>query len=84
MTPDKTHIIDNWLAETATAIEALITWRSYLAAWRLFPSPIDDDLFMGVVDDLARAGLTDWFDANECGIDELRAAVTGGEQCREK
>jgi hypothetical protein len=74
---NKSRVVDNWLAETAAAIEALILWRGYLVAWREFPDPVDDDLFMNVVDDLAQAGLTEWLDANPEGIDDLRAAVTG-------
>lgn len=73
--------IQEWLAETDKALEALLNFKAYLKAWSIHPDlgKINDDLFMSVIGDLSDAGLMEWFDECPAGIDELREKVSGTE-----
>jgi hypothetical protein len=77
--PDN-RIIQDWLNETAKAIEAMRVFQVYLRAWQHHPNlgRLPDDAFMSVIQDMAQAGMMGWLDRPE--LDALRAAVTGGER----
>lgn len=71
------RIFDNWTRQTETAIEALFAWKAYLRAWQTHPN-VTDAAFMAAVQNMAEAGLSEWLDANQAGIDALRVTLTGG------
>jgi hypothetical protein len=74
------RIIQDWLNETAKAIEAMRVFQAYLRGWQHHPNlgRLPDDAFMSVIQDMAQAGMMGWLDRPE--LDALRAAVTGGER----
>lgn len=75
---NKQESIRDWLKATDAAISALHSWRAYLQVWQQYQAPIEDDFFMAVVQDMAQAGLLEWMDGSEAGLDGLRAALTEG------
>ena len=74
----KQESIQVWLDATDAALNALHTWRAYLQVWQQYEAPIQDDFFMAVVQDMAQAGLLEWLDGSEAGLDNLREVLTGG------
>lgn len=75
----RAQVINDWVAASEQAIEALFNWKAYLHAWQQHPASVPDDAFMSVVRDMAEAGLSEWLDASQADIDALRNVVTGGE-----
>ena len=74
----KQESIQVWLDATDAALNALHTWRAYLQVWQQYEAPIQDDFFMAVVQDMAQAGLLEWLDGSEAGLDNLREVLTEG------
>lgn len=74
----KQESIQAWLKATDQALEALHGWRAYLQVWQQYEAPIQDDFFMAVVQDMAQAGLLEWMDGSEAGLDNLREVLTEG------
>lgn len=74
----KHETIQAWLKATDQAMEALRSWRAYLQVWQQYQAPIQDDFFMAVVQDMAQAGLLEWLDGSEAGLDNLRTVLTEG------
>ena len=70
--------IQAWLEATDQALNALHSWRAYLQVWQQYQAPIQDDFFMAIVQDMAQAGLLEWMDGSEAGLDNLRTVLTEG------
>jgi len=81
----RTRIIREWRESTQEAIVALIDWRDRLAEWEEVISGRDIEAsctpFDYAFNELHRAGLGEWADANPAGggLDVLAAAVKGEE-----
>jgi len=74
---DRVAILEHWIADCNKSIDSLAVFRRKLESWQSYAVSIPDDAFMTVMDDLAYAGLFEWFDARD--IDALREAVTSQE-----
>jgi hypothetical protein len=70
----KNRIIEDWLNASDEALAALLIWRGYLKEWQAH-SGVTDGAFMGVVQDMAEAGLDEWLNASWADIDALRSVV---------
>ena len=78
--PAKQELLKAWHAHTKQSIRALVKWRVQLRIWAENPAElIPDDEFASALDDLAQAGLDEWFDDCPHDLDRLRELMTGQE-----
>jgi hypothetical protein len=75
-TETRHEAIHKWMASIQSAQRGLADF--YMFLWHHLDGATDEQ-FMAAVDDLAQHGLEGWADANELGLDDLRAVITEGE-----
>jgi len=72
---ERVKILNRWIASVDAAIGQLSWFAWYCGEWKA--SNCSDAEFMRVVKAMSEHGLESWLDANENGVDDLRALVTG-------